>query len=201
MSHSDLGPHENETASDCRREYVRSALHLQASMRDADGNDQACIILDISPGGARIFTRELPEPEAEISVHILGVGRLAGRVVRVDAPAFALRFTLCEGEQERASRAIVWQFNRDRLHLSQSCGDYQLPGEEVQTLTLGDGREIDVSVCDVSVQGVAYLSSTLPPVGDRVMAGSLGGEVVRHFSNGFAVVFDPPEDVRIAAAG
>jgi hypothetical protein len=176
------------------RAHERTPITLHGTFKVGEDMEFACVLMDISPGGARVMASETPAMNAEVTISIAGLGKLSGSVVRSGSMEFAVQFTTCEGARENLARTIAWQFNRGRLNLPSNVRTATAANAPADAVVLDDGSQIETSVLELSISGVAYISTTQPAIGTRVQVGTMAGTVARHFETGFAVSFDPPSD-------
>ena len=79
--------------------------------------------------------------------------------------------------------AAILDLPEDRRHQRVANRD------QMVTLTMADGSQEQCAILDLSVSGVAVVSSSRPPMRSMVQVGKAPGRVVRHLENGFAVEF------------
>lgn len=176
-----------------RRRHVRVPLHLHGRFWCQSQGEHACRLIDISPGGARILCRVQPGPDERVILIVNGIGRIEGHVVRGDGDQFSVRFNATDRKRDKLADTITWRFNKDRLGLDEDRTAPRKPGRGRAKILLADGVVIQANVIDVSVTGAAFECLERPRLNETVRVGEMSGRVARILDNGFAVVFDPPE--------
>ena len=176
-----------------RRRHARLPLQLHGRYWSEDMGEHACLVVDVSPGGARIQSRRLPPRDGRIVLMIPSLGRIEGRVVRSRDGEFSVRFHAPQRKRDKLADAITWRFNKERLGLEEDRIAPRKPGRGRARIILEDGVVIQANVVDVSVTGAAFECLERPRVGEMLRVGEMSGRVARILDNGFAVVFDPPE--------
>ena len=176
-----------------RRRHARVPLELHGRFLSDQTGEQACRILDISPGGARIAARVIPPSGCRVVVLITGIGRVEAEVVRVAQSEFSIRISAPSRKRDKLADAITWRFNMERLGLDEDRVAPRKPGRGRARILLRDGVVISADVVDVSITGAAFSCLERPRMGEPVKVGEMSGKVARILDNGFAVVFDPPE--------
>jgi hypothetical protein len=179
-----------------RRRHARVPLQLHGRFWSQDDGEHACRLLDMSPGGARIMSRETPVMGARIVLMITSIGRIEGLVVRCEEDEFSVRFNAPSRKRDKLADAITWRFNKDRLGLEEDRHATRKTGRGRARVVLEDGVVIQANVIDVSVTGAAFECLERPRLEEPVKVGEMNGRVARILDNGFAVVFDPPEHRR-----
>lgn len=176
-----------------RRRHARVPLQLHGRYWTSQKGEHTCRLLDISPGGARMASRNQPDIDTRIILMLSSLGRIEGTVVRVGLDDFSVRFSAQARKRDKLADTITWQFNKDRLGLEEDRAAQRKPGRGRARVLLEDGVMIQADVVDVSVTGAAFECLERPRVGEPVKVGEMHGRVARILDNGFAVVFDPPE--------
>jgi hypothetical protein len=182
----------------CRREHERLPMTLHGRLWVDESLAEACTLLDISPGGARITSRFVPAPGAIVRLSVSGLGTIEGEVVRIRAIArggvgeFSVKFVICSKRRGRLATSIAWRFNVSRLGMDGATDEELGHVEGAVKVLLDDDRVIVARIFDVSLMGVTFESLEMPAVGSRVRIGELSGVVQHAFDDGFDVSFDPP---------
>lgn len=183
-----------------RRRHARVPLELHGRFWSAIAGEHACTLIDISPGGARVTARTPPGTDTTIVLMIASIGRIEGKVIRVEGEEFCLRFNATMRKRDKLADTITWRFNKDRLGLEEDRHAPRKPGRGRARVLLNDGVIIQANVLDVSVTGAAFECLERPRLGELVRVGEMTGRVARILDNGFAVVFDPPETGKSSSA-
>ena len=134
-----------------------------------------------------------PEDGERLILIVNGIGRIEGHVVRLAADEFSVRFNATDRKRDKLADTITWRFNKERLGLDEDRAAPRKPGRGRARVLLSDGVVIQANVIDVSVTGAAFECLERPRLNEEVRVGEMSGRVARILDNGFAVVFDPPE--------
>jgi len=177
-----------------RRRHRRVELNVPGRALARSRGEFRCVLVDISPGGARIRAEAPPDAGERVVMLFDGFGRVEGEVVRAGRGGFAVRFITSQRKRDRLGDAITWRFNMERLGLNEDRAAPRKPGHGRALIKLRDGVIIRADVVDVSVSGAAFACLERPRVGEPVQVGEMHGHVARWLDNGFAVSFDPPRD-------
>jgi len=177
-----------------RRRHARVPLQLHGRFWSETGGEHACRLIDISPGGARVVTRLSVSDDTRVVLMITSIGRIEGQVVRQEGDQVCIRFNAPLRKRDKLADAITWRFNKERLGLDEDRTAPRKPGRGRAKILLADGVVIQANVVDVSVTGAAFECLERPRVGENLRVGEMSGRVARILDNGFAVVFDPPDD-------
>ncbi|WP_339742509.1 PilZ domain-containing protein [uncultured Maricaulis sp.] len=178
-----------------RRSHERTPLRLHGSYRTgARDAEMALMVADVSPGGARLLAADIPTLDAEVIMKISSLGCLTGRVVRASVEEFSVQFTHCSAERERMAASIAWNFNKSRLGLADRRGAGSDPVDVCDPVEFSDGGRIEAEITELTLSGATFRCARAVEVGEPVRIGALTGSVVKLMDNGFAVVFDPPEN-------
>lgn len=176
-----------------RRRHARVPLQLHGRFWSEAAGENACRVIDISPGGARVLCRMPPREGSRIVLMIPGLGRVEGQIVRREGQEFSVTFMTTARKRDKLADAITWRFNKDRLGLDEDRTAPRKPGRGRARIVLADGVIIQANVLDVSVTGAAFECLERPRIGEPLRVGEMSGRVARILDNGFAVVFDPPQ--------
>jgi len=93
-------------------------------------------------------------------------------------------------KRDKLAAQLTWLANRHILDLPEDRRHQRVANrDQMVTLTMADGSQEQCAILDLSVSGVAVVSSSRPPMRNMVQVGKAPGRVVRHLENGFAVEF------------
>lgn len=176
-----------------RRRHRRVLLSVPGRGLATSTGEFTCILVDVSPGGARIASKSPPKRAERVVLLFDGLGRMEGEVVRAGPAGFAVRLTMSGRKRDRLADAITWRFNMDRLGLNEDRTAPRKPGRGRAKLRLRDGVVIQADVVDVSITGAAFACLERPRIGEQVVVGEMKGHVARWLDTGFAVQFDAPD--------
>ena len=168
-----------------RRTHRRFAVAMSGRLYHVSGRASPCSITDLSLAGASIqFVSMNPEPVAAFACDETGK-------LTVTRFLFAKPFVRLVFDASNETRAVIKRALRalgDRQMaqpLPLRRGD-RLPTRNVM-LTRADGSQLVCDILDMSPHGMLLGSGMRPPLGERVSLGRVGGIVVRHHSDGFAI--------------
>lgn len=185
---------EAQTHPEERRQHRRTAVTLHGRLHREGEHAAHCTVVDISPGGACVETRDIPQVGTKVVLDIAATGRIEGVVVRSDPFDFGVQFTLCDNARSRLADQIVLQFNRNRLDIGERRAAERDTGSGDSDPVQFENGEVEVALIkDVSITGVAFFSENRPKIGMKVRVGVMTGEVARHIEDGYAIAFDPPK--------
>jgi hypothetical protein len=176
-----------------RRRHARVPLQLHGRFWSEAMGENACRLIDISPGGARVVSRAVPREGSRVVLMVPGIGRIEGQIVRREEMEFSITFNAPMRKRDKLADAITWRFNKERLGLEEDRGAPRKPGRGRARILLSDGVVIQANVLDVSITGAAFECLERPRLGEHLRVGEMSGRVARILDNGFAVVFDPPQ--------
>jgi hypothetical protein len=168
-----------------RRTHRRFAVAMSGRLYHVSGRASPCSISDLSLAGASIqFVSMNPEPVTAFACDETGK-------LTVTRFQFAEPFVRLVFDASNETRAVIKRALR-------ALGDRQLVqplplrrGERLCTrnvmLTRADGTHLVCDILDMSPHGMLVGSDIFPPLGERVSLGRVGGIVVRHHKDGFAI--------------
>lgn len=175
------------------RRYKRIDLPLLGRfLRRLTREEFTCRLVDISIGGAGLYSDAAPQAGETIVIYFDELGGLEGEVLRSVEGNFAVNFTASHRRRQKLAAQITWLVNRHEL----AAADQRRAGHERIALApkpvrikLEDGSEVDQNVLDVSVSGASIDMPTRPELGTKLFVGRLPAKVVRHHSHGIGVEF------------
>lgn len=181
-----------ESSGDCRRAHERMQLSLHGVFFTEDRLERHCLVLDVSPGGARVATGEAPAVGQKLIMKLASLGQIKAEVVRSSGTEMGVRFLAHSSERRRLAASIAWNYNKSRLGASDRRGEERELTDGCDPVEFEDGEIVPASIIDISIAGVAFKCDRQTKPGDRVRIGALTGTIVRVIDDGFAVSFDPP---------
>ena len=187
-----------EDLSDNRREADRRRLSVDLKFL-LDGRHEATgMLLDISETGLALISDMHAKKGDDIVVYPIGLGRLAGKVVRIFEGGMGVQFTLSPGQREVVRERLEAALGgMPYMRLSEKRSSFRIR-YNIETYAQVDGHEERIAciIKDMSRTGCLLQSETQPQIGLDLTLGTLRGRVVRHVTDGFAIEF-----LRLAAPG
>jgi hypothetical protein len=118
------------------------------------------------------------------------LGLLRATVSRLTPDGFVVDLVLRDQEAATLARRIDWLRRRHLQAVPEMRRAKRwLPRDSHSSLILGDKRQVDCFIIDVSTSGAAVSADAAPALGELVVVGSVFGKVVRRLDYGFAVQF------------
>jgi len=188
MALLDTNPASAPLTSENRR-YQRVKVDLLGRYMLEDRREFPCQVIDMSPGGLAMIAPQSGRLGGRVVAYIDHVGRLEGSITRILPSGFSMTIAASQRKRDKLAAQLTWLANRhidlpeDRRHQRVANRD------QMVTLTMADGSQEQCAILDLSVSGVAVVSSSRPPMRSMVQVGKAPGRVVRHLENGFAVEF------------
>lgn len=185
-SPSDGAPAEESGAD--RRVHKRVEAPLKARFLTASGEERACLVVNISAGGALLRAKEPPKFGEDVVLYIDLVGRFEAQTVRSTANSFAVVFRRKRNKNAKTADAITEALNRDRRRLDRRTTP-RIAHDAPAQIFLEDGRRLNCAILDISLTGASIEISPRPPLGARMIIGRMNAKVVRRHEKGVGVVF------------
>jgi hypothetical protein len=176
-----------------RRRHRRVAVTLLGRFMRPNKQEFSCKLVDISVGGAAMYT----PVEVEIGERILAtfdhIGAIEGHVVRRFPGGFAIELQATQYKRDKLAAQITWLLNRHELGETAEVRRHEriaiANSKKQTTLKLDEGVVISVDVLDFSMSGASIATNARPPLGREVQVGKLKARVVRHHEEGIGVEF------------
>lgn len=176
-----------------RRRHRRVAVTLLGRFMRPNKQEFSCKLVDISVGGAAMYT----PVEVEIGERILAtfdhIGAIEGHVVRSFPGGFAIELQATQYKRDKLAAQITWLMNRHELGETAEVRRHEriaiANSKKQTTLKLDEGVVISVDVLDFSMSGASIATNARPPLGREVQVGKLKARVVRHHEEGIGVEF------------
>jgi PilZ domain len=177
------------------RRHRRVPLDLDGRFMRAARSEHACVLKDISVGGACVSTDQVVEIGERIVAYFEHLGGLEGLVTRLIPAGFAFQFKVSEHKREKLAAQIMWLLNRSEF-------PDDLGRRHERTATTGrkaamhfdDGMIIDVELLDLSVSGASVLTPARPSIGEEVVIAKIRSVVRRHHVDGIGLQFLAVQD-------
>ncbi|MEM0900498.1 MAG: PilZ domain-containing protein [Pseudomonadota bacterium] len=155
-----------------------------------DRTEHECHVTQMSPGTAKLRTSGEGSVGERVIAYIDHIGRIVGTITKTNPSGFSIEFDLSAKKRERVSARLTWLTNKHELNLPEDRRHERLvPKRQINTLSLGDGREYSCQILDLSLSGAALEIAVRPAIGTPVTLGNLRGRIVRHFDDGVAIEF------------
>ena len=124
------------------------------------------------------------------------LGKLRGKITRKLENGFVAEFELEADERATLDSRILW-LKRRSLRAVEDRREHKrvLPRDPSATLVLGQGRQIDCLIIDMSRSGVAVSAYIMLKPGSLVAVGAVAGHVVRQIEAGFALQLAELQDL------
>lgn len=172
-----------------RRRNPRFELSLPGRFMRADKLDYPCRLKDISVDGAALTTPTKVAVGEHVIVYLLHLGGLEGNVVRRLPDGFAMAITATQRKRDKLAGQIARLMARENLSETEEREHPRVRVDEILTLLLPDGSELQCPVLDMSQSGASIVTPVRPPVGTEVIFANQHAAVVRHHEEGVAVEF------------
>jgi len=156
----------------------------------ADGQEHACTVIDLSPGGANVSC-DGPEllPGTQIVLYANTFGRFEGTVVRREGVNAGMKFVSSTLKRERTAEQLILFMNRSLIDDADLRRDDRAATKGLTRFTRHDGQLVPCEVLDLSMSGISVKTDVKPPVGEFVLIGQLAGRVARHHEHGIGIEF------------
>lgn len=171
-----------------RRRHLRANLPLKASFLNDHGVEQACLVVNISAGGALVRTKNPPPFGKTVVLYVDQLGRFEGRVIRSGSASFAVSY---EKRRERTARTaddLTELVNKGRRSRDRRSGP-RIRQNAPAVVHFEDGRTEQCAILDISLTGASIEISPRPPLGTHLILGRMTAKVVRRHEKGVGVVF------------
>jgi len=163
----------------------------------AENREAACKIADLSPGGARVLSENVPPEGTHIVVYIDGFGRFEGNVTRAEESAFGMEFKCTEHKRERVAQQLMLYVEGAPLEQTEVRRHDRVKSDGSVSFTRANGEVVECKVLDYSLSGVFLPTEARPPIGEFVLISKVPGRVARHHTNGVAIEFTSHEQVMV----
>ncbi len=174
-----------------RRRHARVALTAKARFLKESGEEEPCLVVNISAGGAMLKAKNPPPTGANVILYIDDVGRFEGRVIRSGRFTFAVDYRSRRAKIRRTADALTRALNTRPLGLDKR-GAPRIREESAAIVTFADGETIEAAILDISLTGASIGIEPRPPLGAAITVGKMSAKVVRRHDRGVGVVFTGP---------
>lgn len=179
----------SEPAShDDRRKHLRVETPLKARFLNDAGEEQPCLVINVSAGGALMKAKTPPPFGTHVVLYIDQVGRFEGRVIRSTGNIFAVNYEKKRRKNARTADSLTEVMNTTKRGADRRGGP-RIRQDAPARVIFEDGRNQDCAILDISLTGASIEISPRPPLGARLILGRMNAKVVRRHDNGVGVVF------------
>ncbi len=173
-----------------RRQFQRVRVKVYGRFMLEDRTEHPCQVIDMSPGSALLRADRIGELGEKCIAYIDHIGRIEGVVTRQSEDGFAMTIVASERKRDKLAAQLTWLANRHELNLPDDRRHERVsPRNPISVLHLGDGREYECRVIDLSLSGAAVEIDVKPALGTACTLGTMRGRVVRHIEDGVAIEF------------
>lgn len=193
----------NDSASEIHDEstedaaFQNVAVDLHGRLMCADFNEFECVAVEMSPGEVLFKCGALPRLNERIVSYIDHIGRIEGKVKKLDMDGFVISVHATERKRQKLAAQLTWFANKNELGLPEDRRHERIvPRNPNGEIRLADGDTYPCRIVDLSMSGAALELEVRPELGTQVILGSMRARVVRHFDDGIAVEFatiQPPQ--------
>jgi len=182
-----------------RRRTQRVKISVLGRYMLEDRREFPCQVVDMSPGGLALIAPQVGELGERVIAYIDNVGRIEGRISRVDHSGFSMTIVASARKRDKLASQLTWLANKSSLGIPEDRAHPRfIPADQMTAVRLESGAEEKCRILDLSASGVAVVSGSRPPIGSKVHVGNEPGRVVRHLGDGFAVEFSRLQNPDIA---
>lgn len=177
-----------ELSPDERRRHRRVGLSLKARVLKQGGDEEPCLVVNISAGGALLKAVNPPPAGEKVVVYIDGVGRYEGLVIRSAKHHFAVDYRARKAKTRRAADNLTHALNTPHMRLDRRQNP-RIQQDQPTVLTLDNGESFACEILDISLTGASIAIDPKPNLGAVVTVGRTPAKVVRRHEKGVGVVF------------
>lgn len=182
---SDMAP---AGSPDERRRHKRVDLALKARVLKQNGEEEPCLVVNISAGGVLLKAVNPPQAGEKVVVYIDEIGRHEGYVIRSAKHHFAVDYRNRPKKAKRAADTLTYALNNKHMRLDRRANP-RIKTDAPTVLTLENGDLIACEILDVSLTGASIAIDPKPALGSAVTVGRMAAKVVRVHEKGVGVVF------------
>ncbi|MEK7266677.1 MAG: PilZ domain-containing protein [Pseudomonadota bacterium] len=177
-----------ELSPDERRRHRRVGLTLKARVLKQGGDEEPCLVVNISAGGALLKAVNPPLAGEKVVVYIDDVGRYEGLVIRSAKHHFAVDYRARKAKTRRAADNLTHALNTPHMRLDRRQNP-RIQQDQPTVLTLESGESFACEILDISLTGASIAIEPKPALGAVVTVGRTPAKVVRRHEKGVGVVF------------
>lgn len=188
VKHSGQLTGEDAAAHDDRRKHRRVDTPLKARFLNTSGDEQPCLVVNVSAGGALIKAKHPPRQNEKVVLYIDRLGRFEGSVIRSGATSFAVNYEKRRRKNAKTADALTQVVNQGKRSHDRRNNPRMLHDAPAQVV-FEDGRTEECAILDISLTGASIQIAPRPPLGARLTLGRMNAKVVRRHEKGVGVVF------------
>ncbi len=174
-----------------RRRFRRVDLTIKARVLKESGEEEPCIVVNISAGGALLKAVNPPAAGEHVVLYIDEVGRHEGQVIRSAKHFFAVDYRGRRAKTKRTADNLTHSLNNRQMKLDRRATP-RIKTDQETVLTLETGETIACEILDISLTGASIAVNPKPELGVKVTVGRMNGKVVRRHEKGVGIVFIGP---------
>jgi hypothetical protein len=173
-----------------RRNFQRVRVKVYGRFMLEDRTEHPCQVIEMSPGNVALRADRIGEPGEKIIAYIDHIGRIEGVVTRILDDGFAMTVIASDRKKDKLAAQLTWLANKHELDLPEDRRHERVaPRNQSSVLILGDGRQYQCRIIDLSLSVAAVEIDVKPAIGVQITLGTMRGQVVRHFDDGIAIEF------------
>lgn len=177
-----------ELSPDERRRHRRVGLALKARVLKPGGDEEPCLVVNVSAGGVLLKAVNPPQAGEKVVVYIDDVGRYEGLVIRSAKHHFAVDYRARKAKTRRAADNLTHALNTPHMRLDRRQNP-RIRQDEPTVMTLESGESFACEILDISLTGASIAIDPVPDLGALVTVGRTPAKVVRRHEKGVGVVF------------
>ena len=174
-----------------RRRHARVDLPAKARFLNDAGEENPCLVVNISAGGALLKAIEPPAVGEKIVLYIDEIGRFEGTVIRASKHKFAVDYRSRRARSRRTADLLTQALNRSGRAIDRRAAP-RIRQDSPAHVILDNDTHVECSILDISLTGAAIEIDPRPALGSIITVGRMNARVVRRFETGVGVVFTGP---------
>jgi hypothetical protein len=183
-------PPAQELSGADKRRFRRVEVDLPGRLFfPVDSREEACTVVDLSPGGAAIRSELAPDIGTQVVLYVDNFGRFEGNVTRSDEYGFGLVFVCTASKRERTAEQLTLFLNKALADQSLLKRRERPADKSFAKFTRADGTVVKCEVADISVTGVSLKTEVRPAMGEFVLIAKIAGRVSGHHDYGISIEF------------
>ena len=171
-----------------RRKHMRVHHPFKARFLVEGGQEQPCLVLNISVGGALFRADNPPEFGKQVILYLDELGRFEGQVIRSDAKRFAVNFNAKRAKKTRIADDLTEILNKGRKSRNRRVSP-RIKQDAPAVVFFEDGSNVKCAILDISLTGASIQIDPRPSLGTRLILGRMTAKVVRRHDKGVGVIF------------